>query len=374
MENKQFLKSFLKRIEQEYQIDASVYGTKTNELNSVYAIIFINDDYLGFGYQENGTDNSLVKQIELEKITKVSFQGSTFMIQVKNEVFNFSIHTSEEALRAMCKEFKMKKTVDELKEGGDLMSSSVGQTKKTIENRYSPMERVTPFGMVKEYEPSLVDEHQEMPKQFEEGYITPESNVEQPEEVGHTKMFSVQEVEDALIGNHKVESSMQNLEHTIVTPAVYEEVVQSTEPVVEKKTNNELFAEMLGTNSGNQLTEEEQEQFAKEDTSKIRIGLITDEPSLKKKEEVVPEKPKTLSKKELKAIEKQRKREEKLELDQYKESHPIRNTILVIVGCSLFYILGSYALAKSFNIVLPLSDLFETLLDYSAILVSSMTK
>lgn len=358
MENKYSLKDFMNRIEKDFEVEAMVGGKKDTTENSVCAAIFINKDCLGFGYQVENSDNYIVKQVELDKISKVSFSGPVFTIQVKDETYDFDIVTDENALREMCKEFKNKKTVLEVKACGNLMNSNVGQTRKPMEMSYTSLERVTPFGVIKENVPVKPTEVENIPlKELLK------------EDFGQTRLFTVQEMDEAY---EKEQAEMHkethsNMDNTIVNPIIHEEV----------KSKNELFAQILSIDASTNVespkeSELEDADFVKEDTSKIKI--ITDEleQESRKSKDVMPEKPKPLTKKELKALEKQRRAEEKKELDLYKPAHPVRNLILGVICGMLIYVLLSYALAQSNIVELPLHDLVEKLLDLSSVLITNV--
>lgn len=380
MNNKMFLKQILDRVDGEYPNSAMVYGTNGVEDNPAYVFVLLDDDFMYFGNQVEGTDILRIKKLDVDKISKVSFLGNNLMIQVKDKTYEFTIVTELEALRAICKEFKMIKTREATKPGGGIMEMDLEESQLGAEDYSQLRTDLSPYGVQDKKEVAL----QPVKEASKPSYVEQLANfadLMQGEIPEPTKVLSLKEI---LNEEHKDEIKEESKLEPVVEKMV--------DPVLDKapETKRDFLSAMLADVRDSELDEqvtleaEPVPQVVKEKETQIYFNVSPEqeepvtEPVIaqrvdmnKNTKEVVRENEKPLTNKEKKMLEKQRKKAEKEERDLYKPAHPIRNAILIVLAVMVAYILGSYALAQSEIITLPLSNLFETMLDYLVVLVSN---
>lgn len=384
MNNKMFLRQILDQVDKEYPNSAMVYGTNGVEENPAYVFVLLDDDFMYFGNQVEGTDTLRIKKLDVDKISKVSFLGNNLMVQVKDKTYEFTIVTEAEALRAICKEFKLIKTREATKPGGSIMDMDLEESQLGTANYNQLRTDITPYG-VQDRKESVPQPLKEAPKVSYIEQLANFSDLMQGEIPEPTKVLSLKEILSE-------EPKTKVKDEPKVEPVVKLEEPKGVEPVVVKapEAKRDFLSEMLADVRDSELDEqvtpeaEPVPQVVKEKEAQIyfNVGPEQEEPVKepvvaqkvdmnKNTKEVVREQEKPLTQKEKKMLEKQRKKAEKEERDLYKPTHPIRNAILIILVVIVGYILGSYALAESEIITLPLSNLFEMMLDYIVVLVSN---
>lgn len=341
MSNKSFLNQIIARVDKEFPNSAMVIGTDGAQENPAYVFILLDDDYMYFGHQVPETDTLKIKKVDIDKISKVSFLKDVLTIQIKDTTFDITITTEEDALRAMCKEFKALKGKEATKKGGSIMDMDL-EEKQLSDASYNPMRfDITPYGVQKQA-PADYSVEEESCCDMEEKQDVENVAVEDPADTGVTKLFSF----DELVPNlHSLSQGYDADPEPTAEP----------EPVVEPEDKPELeempeapevpFTPMLSLSDFKHESALEDvetpvaqpifEEPAKDLGPKIHIDVIpeiVEEPLIEApKAKPVQKQEKVLSKKEVKALDKQRKKEEKAELALYKKSHAVRNAFLGLV-------------------------------------------
>lgn len=320
MKNKLYLKQIVQQLEREYPNSAMVVGTESNEEDSPYVFVIIDDDHMYFGAQVPESENVKVKRLEIEKISRIFFVGAKLSIQLKNGLFEMVIHTQEEALRSLCKEFKSIKNKEITVPTGNIMDLDL-QERVIPEPVYSHLRTdISPFGLQKQ-NLSNSGEHKGLAQAVKHSDIH--------DVIEATRLFSTS---DPMV-------EAENEEENKPAYKTLEEMLKG-ESLDEPEVVDANTKDVVGD-----TTKEEYELESKKD-----ILIPTGEHPV-----VKPEKP--LSKKEKKALDKKRKKEEKEEEEYYKSGHPILVSLLILVLLFVGYLVVAYAL-KVNNIVtdLPLNN------------------
>lgn len=197
--NKAYLKTILENIDKEFPNSAMIYGLDSKEDNPAYVFVLLDDNNMYFGTQTSGTDKVTMKCIDIDKISKVSFVDEVLSIQVKDDIFDFIINTEVDALRALCKEFKLIKTKEAKNHKGSVMNHDF-EERQLPKNQFSGLRTdISPYG-IQNKPASLLStgEHKVIFNSLapsKEDVHAPINKVELPKEsLEETKVFSTEEL------------------------------------------------------------------------------------------------------------------------------------------------------------------------------------
>lgn len=319
MKNKLYLKQIVQQLEREYPNSAMVVGTESKEEDSPYVFIIIDDDNMYFGSQIPDSENVKIKQLEIEKISRIFFVGPKLSVQLKGGLFEMLIHTQEEALRSLCKEFKSIKNKEISVPTGKIMDLDL-QERVIPEPVYAHLRTdISPFGLQKQ---SLTNSGEY------KGLAQAVKHSDIHDVVEATRLFSLDETQNDIQKEEPTEPTYKTLEEMLKNASVDEYETETIQPEALKGV----------------VSEEEYEVESKKD-----ILIPTGEHPVVKPD-------KALSKKEKKELEKKRKKEEKEEEEYYKKGHPILATLLILVLLFVGYLGVAYILKVNNIANLPLDN------------------